>query len=511
MNVVQLSLFAALVAVPACICFFLGRQSSQRRVLQDVSVVGQSSPALQHAGAHGPSGLEAMRSPLTDQLLLQLQLARSDEKALARLAEQLESLVAGREQLQSRLDSLERRFNQQASEPGAKECPRAGDLLAALPDGRAFESAVSSALRQANGGDPQLSLLLIDVDHFQRFSTAHGRDAGDEALRSIAQVLLESIDADSRVARYGDSEFAVILPKTGLAEAAETAERVRSEIAQAPIQLGEEQMPFTISGGVAAATHGESLAQLISRADQARTAATKAGGDQTVLHDGAGMHSLKSASRRRRAEQAQDESPDATARSKSSQAGQPGIIDLRTDSLTGLRNQAAFLEDLRRRVAEWRRFKLPISVMCVEVDDLDDKTQELGADVGDLLTRAVTQFLATALRETDLLARLPNARFGVILPGTDPTNAVRAAERIRGAVSLCRLSVAGRELGFSISMGLANVEEGETAEEVLERAQQATDVALANAGNSTYIHDTAEGRYRPGRELLAHAPALVRC
>jgi diguanylate cyclase len=75
-----------------------------------------------------------------------------------------------------------------------------------------------------------VSLILLDIDHFKRVNDTHGHDAGDAALRILANALREELRGVDTAARYGGEEFAIILPQAGPEGAQVVAERLRSRI-----------------------------------------------------------------------------------------------------------------------------------------------------------------------------------------------------------------------------------------------------------------------------------------
>lgn len=76
----------------------------------------------------------------------------------------------------------------------------------------------------------QISLLLVDIDHFKEFNDNYGHQVGDDCLRTIAIAVQGAVRATDIVARYGGEEIAVILPSTFTPGAVEVAEKVRSAV-----------------------------------------------------------------------------------------------------------------------------------------------------------------------------------------------------------------------------------------------------------------------------------------
>ncbi len=116
-----------------------------------------------------------------------------------------------------------------------------------------------------------LSLLLIDIDNFKKVNDTYGHPAGDEVLRHVARRLNESLRKSDSAARYGGEEFAVVLTETGWEGALAVAERLRLNVCASAVVHDKDQIPVTVSVGVAELTKdvGGAKAELIKRADKA--------------------------------------------------------------------------------------------------------------------------------------------------------------------------------------------------------------------------------------------------
>lgn len=122
------------------------------------------------------------------------------------------------------------------------------------------------------------SLILIDVDHFKLTNDSFGHQAGDAVLQEIASLLAGATRELDVVGRWGGEEFLVICRDTELDGAARLAEKLRACVAGHQFAIGSGK---TCSAGVACMSRGDSIAQLIGRADQALYRA-KAGGRNRV-------------------------------------------------------------------------------------------------------------------------------------------------------------------------------------------------------------------------------------
>jgi diguanylate cyclase (GGDEF)-like protein len=152
----------------------------------------------------------------------------------------------------------------------------ARDKLTGLYNRRLFEEQFDAAVARSQRNGEELSLLVVDLDGLKRINDLGGHPAGDEALRALAESLVESSRAGDIACRLGGDEFAVILPGANPDHAIKVAERAQ----EALLQRG----PYSFSGGVArAAINLGSSYDLYRSADIAAYRAKAAGGARTLL------------------------------------------------------------------------------------------------------------------------------------------------------------------------------------------------------------------------------------
>ena len=123
----------------------------------------------------------------------------------------------------------------------------------------------------AHGSNAPLALIMIDLDHFKKFNDAHGHLAGDQALRTAAQVLSGALRPTDFAVRYGGEEMMVLLPDTSDKVAAAVAERLCERMQQAAV-FADMRLPLphiTASFGVATLQPQQSETDLIAVADAA--------------------------------------------------------------------------------------------------------------------------------------------------------------------------------------------------------------------------------------------------
>jgi diguanylate cyclase (GGDEF)-like protein len=134
------------------------------------------------------------------------------------------------------------------------------------------------AIEAANADTP-VAVIKIDVDHFARINDEHGREAGDEVLKQLVDVLRIECRAGDVVYRYEDEEFCVLLAKTTTAEAGQVAERMRFAVSRMALAVEE---PLTVSIGVALGK-GQHVAETMIRADEALSKSKAGGRDRVTL------------------------------------------------------------------------------------------------------------------------------------------------------------------------------------------------------------------------------------
>ena len=153
------------------------------------------------------------------------------------------------------------------------------DPLTGLYNRRHMEDRLREEMARAARHQQPLSLLLIDLDGLKTINDREGHEAGDKALKAVAESLRKGCRISDVAARFGGDEFTVLAPATAAPEALKLAERIRSAL--------KEQTPgapFTVSIGVTDNGYGsvEQPATLYASADRALYTAKEAGRDQAV-------------------------------------------------------------------------------------------------------------------------------------------------------------------------------------------------------------------------------------
>lgn len=163
------------------------------------------------------------------------------------------------------------------------------DPLTSLLNRRGLDEALDEMLDQSTQGlDPQMVLVVFDLDHFKRVNDLYGHDAGDAVLKWVAEVLRNLLRRKSDVlARFGGEEFVALLPGTSLADAAALVRGVLDHVRRNSVDLGEGgRVPLTLSAGAAAWRPGDTPQSLFRRADECLYLAKDTGRDRLVTDSG---------------------------------------------------------------------------------------------------------------------------------------------------------------------------------------------------------------------------------
>jgi len=162
------------------------------------------------------------------------------------------------------------------------------DSLTGLANRRLLRVALEENAARARRRRHPFSVIALDLDHFDRYADVHGETAGDKLLVDVATLIMRQIREMDLAARYGHQEFLILLPETGLDDAARVAERIRASVIKTSFfhkEAGErasiEPASITVSPGVAScdqASDGE--IHVVDMAEKAMLEAKRKGGNR---------------------------------------------------------------------------------------------------------------------------------------------------------------------------------------------------------------------------------------
>lgn len=158
------------------------------------------------------------------------------------------------------------------------------DELTGALNRRAMTELVEAEQHRLDRNGAPYCMALLDLDHFKRVNDAHGHLVGDDVLRTFALAVAACMRVVDRLGRYGGEEFILFLQGVSEPGEAQVAlERARKAVAQHPWEGIAPGLRLTVSIGAAIARPGESIEQLLTRADQALYRAKGEGRDRVVI------------------------------------------------------------------------------------------------------------------------------------------------------------------------------------------------------------------------------------
>jgi len=153
------------------------------------------------------------------------------------------------------------------------------DPLSGLLNRRGFEEHASTILAATRHNGLPVSLVICDLDHFKAINDTFGHACGDRVIAAAGSFFGKAVPAHHAAGRIGGEEFAIILAGANLVAARLFAEGARGAFATLAVDGLPEKHPITASFGVAELGEGESISELLVRADMALYAAKKEGRD----------------------------------------------------------------------------------------------------------------------------------------------------------------------------------------------------------------------------------------
>jgi diguanylate cyclase (GGDEF)-like protein len=156
------------------------------------------------------------------------------------------------------------------------------DKLSGLPNREMGEIQWDIAIHNARRFGEELSIVIVDIDHFKKINDQYGHLAGDQVIREFSSLLKVHTRGGDIVSRWGGEEFFVTLVGTSLDEAVEWSERLRAALLNHQFHINEKTLQVTASFGVAQMHENQTRELLFKRADEALYQAKIQGRNQVV-------------------------------------------------------------------------------------------------------------------------------------------------------------------------------------------------------------------------------------
>jgi diguanylate cyclase (GGDEF)-like protein len=162
------------------------------------------------------------------------------------------------------------------------------DMLTGLYNRRQLAEVMKREAERSRRYGTELSLLMLDLDHFKKVNDTYGHDFGDYVIKEFAARILSCISDSDYAFRFGGEEFIVVLPQTDLRGAVATAENIRRLCEEKLFQSLPHAISMTVSVGVASYRDNPPRRQrdMIRHADSALYHAKQNGRNQVSVYSG---------------------------------------------------------------------------------------------------------------------------------------------------------------------------------------------------------------------------------
>lgn len=157
------------------------------------------------------------------------------------------------------------------------------DPLTGLLNRRQYETLFRREQERVRRHAGKLSLCVTDLDHFKKINDEHGHDVGDQVLRHISDLFVETLRHTDIVGRFGGEEFILLLPDTDLESAMVVINRLREKLQASPVRADGKEIRITATFAVTEVrAEDATIEEVIRRADKALYQGKEAGRNQVV-------------------------------------------------------------------------------------------------------------------------------------------------------------------------------------------------------------------------------------
>jgi len=143
------------------------------------------------------------------------------------------------------------------------------------------------------------------------------------------------------------------------------------------------------------------------------------------------------------------------------------------DELTGLKNRRAFFDDADPAIAACRRRDLPITVAVLDLDHFKQVNDTKGHAIGDVVLKEAANRITDTLRGEQIVGRMGGEEFVVLLPTTNPQQALAALERVRKVMGGTPIETVAGPVTITVSGGIAALRSDELVEAAIDHADKA--------------------------------------
>lgn len=158
------------------------------------------------------------------------------------------------------------------------------DSLTGLLQHAHIKERLGAELERANRLQQNVSVVMLDIDHFKKVNDQYGHLIGDQVISSLANLLRQQLRKTDLIGRYGGEEFLLVLPECPLDKAFNVINQLRESFSHIPFVVNQQTFHCTFSAGITAGTDSPLVDVVIEHADQALYQAKNNGRDQVLLY-----------------------------------------------------------------------------------------------------------------------------------------------------------------------------------------------------------------------------------
>ena len=158
------------------------------------------------------------------------------------------------------------------------------DSLTGLLQHAHIKERLGAELERAARLQQNVSVAMLDIDHFKKVNDVYGHLTGDQVISSLANLLRQQLRKTDLIGRYGGEEFLLVLPECQLDKACQVVNQLREAFARIPFVSNGQTFHCTLSAGVTSGSDSQQVDVVVEHADQALYQAKGAGRNQVILY-----------------------------------------------------------------------------------------------------------------------------------------------------------------------------------------------------------------------------------
>ncbi len=316
------------------------------------------------------------------------------------------------------------------------------DPLSGCLNRRAFFEQFSALFKTAQTEGPELTCMMVDLDHFKRINDRFGHAVGDDVIAGTAKILREITGEDGIVGRYGGEEFCIALKGLQPSRCLELANEIRGEIQRTSVDwLGDNNRATSSIGLAHLSSHPNDVKEIVDWADQALYTAKETGRNKAVVWAEA-TTAVAAETEELPIQTPLAENIDTFYEKTVPDSSTAAIsfaetpVSPETDALTKLPALSVTLQRANEAIAHAAQSGKSVAVLCISLDQVERLTALFGERAAkdlvlgtslrfsNVLNRSDTVSLLGDRSRSTTLSRVSENKFLIVIPDLDETNMI---------------------------------------------------------------------------------------